>query len=198
MKKDNEVVILNEEDFAKNPSLTLMGFKEGEAVRKYLLDRKVKEQTVLATESGEEVYVNTKDVALQDEEDVRIIISLTNEGSLIIETKLAEGVEKTLSDMVGLLELSKFDLMNTTSKRSSQVPEGQMPENPLGKMVDVTIEAIDFEIHEDLKDSGLKVGAVIQLPEESYKRLLNDRAMYLENEEQMEDSKTPIVDINAK
>ena len=166
------VKVLVAEDFDNNPELTKAGLSIGDEVE--IPTHKTVEVTA---DENDQLLVEMAQVALEENEKVRIVISEKAGGSLIIHTKVAEGIEMKPSEMVGLLEVSTFDILSQQTKRGGQ-SQGQAPElTPYdAEMVNHTLTEEDFISVPELKDDmGKKAGDVVKLPRIAVNGLIEAR-----------------------
>lgn len=132
-------------------------------------------------EASQDVAVPIENVALQQDEVIRITIAKTKDNSLSLHVKTPEG-ESNVSffEVIGLLETAKSDMLRQNQPAAE---EEKM------KMVPITLNEYDFELDADgrLIASGKKVGDVLMVPEQI--SILRDTA--IENMKRREQEKEP-------
>lgn len=113
-----------------------------------------------APEESKEVDVLLDDVKMQEDEELRIVVTKTTDGSLTLNIKSKGNVnDVSFFEVVGLLTTAQGDLM-----RQNQSPQQQPQQQQ--QMVNITLQEEDFDLDQDgrLKQSGKKVGDVLQVP----------------------------------
>lgn len=125
-----------------------------------------------------------EDIPLEEDDLVRLTITEKKDGTILIHSNVAEGEAMTPAQLVGLLEVSKFDILNQQAQRSGgapmppQVPMDGQPEISPEDVVptDVTLEECDFKAFPELETHmGFEAGQTIQLPKMTVDRLIEAR-----------------------
>lgn len=163
--------VLTEEDLKEHPEMMDQGFEVGDEVE----ELNVSEQA--AKESGD-IMVSIDKVALEENDRVRLTITEQTDGSLIIHTKVAEGLELTATELIGLIEVAKSDLLNNIVKNSNDRPAPPMPEFSKEDMEPTKIKLTE----DDLKNfpeletkMNFKVDQEIELPKFTVEMLMDAR-----------------------
>ena len=132
--------------------------------------------------SEEAKNLTIEDISLEKDDLIRLTITEKKDGTILIHSNVAEGESMTPAQLVGLLEVSKFDILNQQAQRSAQMP----PQQPMGDgpevapedvvPTDVTLEECDFKSFPELDTHmGFKAGQTIQLPKMTVDRLIEAR-----------------------
>lgn len=134
----------------------------------------IKTKKVALSEGGDEVYVKVEECILEEDEETRIVISVKKDGSIIIHTKTDKENDLTVTNVVGFLEVAKFDIMNAQANPSQAAPaQGYNPEDAQPTEIELTEE--DFKNIPELEGMGHKVGSVITLPKIAADKLISER-----------------------
>lgn len=127
----------------------------------------------------EKDLIKAEEVPLLEGDTVRIVITEKEDGSIILHTSVKEGLELTPAQMVGLLEVSKFDILAQQTTRNSQEPvqEEDHGINPADvEPTDVELVEKDFETFPELKTHmKFNAGETVQLPKMTVQRLIEAR-----------------------
>lgn len=107
----------------------------------------------------------SKEEQQKSKEQVVITITLTEEGAVTTKVESKEQVE--INQIVGLMEVSKNDILNNQDQQQDQQQE---------ETIDVTLDKLDFEMDtmNSLTKREHKVGSTIPIPKSLVR--LRDRA----------------------